>query len=287
MILAAVVALAFQAVGGLRELAAQGFTHDDLKSGLLAVGEEQNEARALVRAAPDWQQRQRRRRRFIAGGLIGAAILIATSLKLRVRLPQGGYQASLPTIISASLGASLLISTWIYAIAGGRGAARVDSALRQLWMGSFGRRLYNFVASRLRTRAAPRAVSVELGAMTVFEGLSKDVRRDLGDVNRVIASLVAAQSELMQREAALEKSQEEASRGTAGVATDTLERVVSELSRARSSAAGRREQITAELERLRLELIRLRSGVGTAAEVRAESTRAKGLVAAGPGPATL
>ena len=114
--------------------------------------------------------------------------------------------------------------------------------------------------------------------MTVFDGLSKDMRRDLGDVNRVIAALVSAHNVLVLREARLKSSQEEASRGTAGVETDTLERVIIELGQARTAAAERRELIAAALERLRLELIRLRSGVGTAAQVRAEAERAKMLV---------
>ena len=287
MVLAAAIALIFSAIGGLRELAAQGFTHDDLRAGLLAIGDEQEEARALQRAAPDWTERRRRRWRFIAMGVVAAAIFIALSLKLRVPKPQGGYQTGLPGIIAAALGASFAISTFIYFIAGAGGAARMDARLRWLWVGSLGRRLYNSVASRIRTLPAARSVSTELGPMTVFEGLSKEMRRDLGDVNRVIASLVAAQTELVRREATLGSSQEEASRGTAGLATDTLERVVTELSQARAAAAERREAVAAELERLRLELIRLRSGVGTVAEVKAESERARTLVTGGPPPAIL
>ena len=114
--------------------------------------------------------------------------------------------------------------------------------------------------------------------MTIFEGLTKDTRRELGDVNRVITALVSAQNELVFREARLKSSQEEPSRGTAGVATDSLERVITELNQARSAAAERRESIGAQLERLRLELIRLKSGVGTAAEVRAEAERGKRLI---------
>ena len=109
--------------------------------------------------------------------------------------------------------------------------------------------------------------------MTIFDGLTKDTRRELGDVNRVIAALVSAQNELVLRDARLKSSQEEASRGTAGVATDSLERVITELNQAQSAAAERRESIGAQLERLRLELIRLKSGVGTAAEVRADPPR--------------
>ena len=282
MVIAAVMALFFSAVGGLRELAAQGFTHDDLRTGLIAIGDEQAEARALARAAPDWTERRRQRWKIIAAGVVIGAIFVAISLKLRVRRPEGGYQSGLAGIIAAALGASFLISTWIYAIAGAGGAARMDAKLRKLWVGSFGRWIYNSVASRIRTRPAARAVSTELGPLTVFEGLSKDIRRDLGDVSRVIASLISAQVDLLDRESRLASSQEEANRGTSGVASDTLERVVTELTEAKNAASRRREEITAELERLRLELIRLRSGVGTTAEVKAESQRAKELLEANP-----
>ncbi|MGH9420903.1 MAG: hypothetical protein ACRD3J_13085, partial [Thermoanaerobaculia bacterium] len=287
IILAAVSALSFQVVGGLRELIMQGYTHEDLKNGLNAIGDEQHEARALIRAAFDWQERQRRRRRFILGGFFTATALILLSFKERVPLPQGGHATGWIGFLSAAFGAALLVSTMIYAIASGQGSARIDAWLRGLWTGGFGRGVYNFIASRIRSNPAARAVSTELGAMTVFEGLSKGMRRDLGDVSRVIASLLDAQGELIAREAQLESSQEEASRGTAGVATDTLARVVTELSQAKSAVAKQREEVTAELERLRLELIRLRSGIGTAAEVRAESTRAKALVTSGPASATL
>ncbi|HZK77573.1 MAG TPA: serine/threonine-protein kinase, partial [Gemmatimonadaceae bacterium] len=83
MVIAAVIALFFSAVGGLRELAAQGFTHDDLRTGLLAIGNEQEEARVLLRAAPDWADRRRRRWKFIMGGAVLAAIFIALSFLLR------------------------------------------------------------------------------------------------------------------------------------------------------------------------------------------------------------
>ena len=151
----------------------------------------------------------------------------------------------------------------------------MDGRLRRLWTGAMGKRLYDLAARRIRTRPAVRAVSAELGPMTVFDGLTKDMRRELGNVNRVIAALVSAHNELVLREARLKSSQEEASRGTAGVETDTLERVITELNQAISAAAERRELIAAALERLRLELIRLKSGVGTAAQVRAEAERGK------------
>jgi hypothetical protein len=121
-------------------------------------------------------------------------------------------------------------------------------------------------------------VSAELGAATLFEGLSKELRRELTDVSRVMSSLNAVQKELLEREATLATSQAEATRGTSGVATATLDRVVTELAEAKTAATRKREEVTAALERLRLELIRLRSGIGTVQDVRAEAERAKELV---------
>ena len=114
--------------------------------------------------------------------------------------------------------------------------------------------------------------------MTLIEELPKDVRRDLGDVARVISSLVATQKDLVDRESRLTSSQMEATRGSAGVATDTLDRVVTELSEAKQAAVQRRDEITAALERIRLELIRLRSGVGAVADVEREADKAKTLI---------
>lgn len=278
MIVAAVIALVFSAFGGLRELASQGFSHEDLRAGLLAIGDEQSEARALIRAAPDWKERRRHRWNIIIAGFVIAAMFITASTKLRVYVGSGIYRTGMLGIVSAALGASIAISTLVYLIAGFGGAARLDARLRKLWVGSIGRAIYNSVAKRIRTLPASRTVSTEIGPLTVFEGLSKDMRRDLNDVSRVIASLVSAQNDLLARESRLATSQEEASRGTSGVATDTLERVVTELTEAKKAASSRRDEMTAELERLRLELIRLRSGVGTVAEVKAELQRAKGLL---------
>jgi hypothetical protein len=275
MIVAGAVALMFQAVGGLRELASQGLTHDDLRNGITAIGEEEEEARAHVRSAPDWQERQKSRRWRIALGAVVAIALIALTFRLRVPLPNGGYQSPTLGIIAAALGVMIGAITLVYALAGG-GATRLDRRLRRLWTGSVGRRLFDFVSKRVgKSRAVARVVSLELGPLTLVESLPKDLRRELGDVSRVINELVAEQNALLDRETRLTSSQTDASRGSSGAATDTLDRVISELSEAKIAAAHKREAIAAELERLRLELIRLRSGVGTSADVLAEVNRAR------------
>lgn len=104
------------------------------------------------------------------------------------------------------------------------------------------------------------------------------MREDLGEVARVITSLIEVQHELVARESKLTASQLDATRGSSGVATDTLDRVMTELSEAKEAAVKKQSDITAQLERIRLELIRLRSGVGTVADVNREAERARNLV---------
>ncbi|MEO8576664.1 MAG: serine/threonine-protein kinase [Gemmatimonadales bacterium] len=279
IVAAAAVALFLQAVGGLRELASQGFSHEDLRNGIMAVAAEEQEASAQARAASDFEERKKFRRWISFAGLVFAAVTIWYGMSLRVPRLHGGYTSPFRAIISTGLGAAVLMMTFVYNIAARGGSARMDAQLRKLWTGPVGRNLFA-VAARRSAKARPTAklVSAELGPATLFEGLAKDVRKELADVTRIIDSLVAAQSALVARELQLSNSQTEAGRGTAGVATDTLDRVVTELAEARTAATHRREEIAASLERLRLEIIRLRSGIGTVADVRHEAERARTLL---------
>ena len=127
-------------------------------------------------------------------------------------------------------------------------------------------------------RPAARVVSSELGPLTIIDALPKDARRDLSSVSRITAALVAEQQKLIERESRLAASQDDASRGSSGVATDTLDRVVTELGDAKALAGKKRAEITAGLERIRLELIRLRSGIGSVADVRTEAEKASRLL---------
>jgi serine/threonine-protein kinase len=278
MMTAGAIALAAQAIGGLRELAAQGFTHDDLRSGLDAISDESREARAQIRMASDWGQRVRRRRIMSISGFLIAVLLIFVSMRMRTALPGGGYGIGRLGFVIAAIGAVMLVTSVVYTAAATGTAARLDRRLRMLWTGRFGKTLYEMLARRVKARPAVRVVSTESGAMTIIEQLPKDARRHLADVARVIASLLAAQQQLIDREARLSASQADASRGSAGIATDTLDRVVTELGEAKTAAAEKRAEIADALERIRLELIRLRSGLGSSAEVKGEADKALRLI---------
>ena len=279
IVIAAVFALVMQAIGGLRELAAQGFSHEDLRNGIAAISDEENEARAQMRAAPDWAARRKRMSLRFAIAIVVGVALIVYSLSTRIPRPQGGYTTPLNGFIAAALGFATLIVTIVYTAAAGGASARLDRKLRALWTGPIGRKLYERIQKRVaHSRPAVRVVSAELGPMTLIEELPKDVRRDLGEVARVISSLVEEQQELVARQSKLASSQMEATRGSSGVATDTLDRVVTELSEAKEAAVKKQNDITAQLERIRLELIRLRSGVGKVSDVNREAERARSLL---------
>src|SRR5215203_5782160 len=111
MVAAAAVALLFQATGQLRELAAQGFTHEDLRTGILGITAEEEETRAQMRAAPDWDERQKRKRWISVVGFIWGAALISYGLSLRIPRAQGGYQTPLNGTLSSAAGASIIMAT--------------------------------------------------------------------------------------------------------------------------------------------------------------------------------
>lgn len=279
MTMAAAVALFFQAVSGLRELATQGFTHEDLRNGIFAIRAEEQEAYAQVRAAPDWSARRKQQHWKSLIGMVVAITLITSALSTRVQTGPHRYQTPAIGILGSALGAAIFISTLIYTIAGFVGGAKLDNRLSRIWTGPIGRKLFDVIQRRgVKARPNARVMSVELGPLTLFEGMPKDVRRELSDLTRVVNALVARQTELVEKEMRLSSSQEDATRGTAGVATDTLDRVVNELTQAKVAAVRMREEIATALERLRLELIRLRSGIGTIAEVKAEAERSKALL---------
>ncbi|MEO5589488.1 MAG: hypothetical protein ABIS03_07875, partial [Gemmatimonadaceae bacterium] len=264
-------------ISGLRDLAAEGFSYEDMRSGLLSIDAEASEVRARLRMTAEWQRRQRRSVWLILAGVVMGPALIVLSLRSRTPRVGGGFMVSIPEVLAAAAGASLVIVTLVYAVATRGAGARLDQRIRQLWTGGIGRWLFERMARSVKARPAMRLVSAELGPLTLVESLHRDVRRDLGDINRVISSLVAANSDLVRRETSLASSEVDASRGSSGVATDTLDRVVTELAEARVAAIEKRAEITAALERLRLELIRLRSGVGTVEEVKAEVERARAM----------
>jgi serine/threonine-protein kinase len=278
MIFAAAVALVFQGIGGLRDLAAQGFTHDDLRNGLTGIAEEESEARARARSTPGWRERRKRQNIRSAIGLVVAIVLIVYALSLREKNPAGGYYSPTIGMISAAVGFMLLMATLVYTIASA-GPARIDRKLRGLWTGRIGRKLFETVARQVPAPAQAAGVtSAELGPQTLIEALPKDARREMSEVLRIVANLGVEQQKLVAREMKLTSSQTEATRGSAGVATDTLDRVVKEISDAKIAVSEKRADISAALERIRLELIRYRSGVGSAADVKSEAKKAADLI---------
>ena len=274
-LMAVALTLALQSVGRLRDLAAEGFTHADLRTGLAAIETEEAEAHARRRSAPGSRKRQRRRNVIIGAGVLTALVALPLTLMLRIEVAPGIFHVPLHAMVIAVIGASALMATLAYAIAGRSAPSRLSRGMQRLWTGSAGRRLFDSIArSAARERDIGQAVSRESGPLTMLETLPRDVRRELVGVQRVISALMSKQAELSAREAQLAASETEARSGMSAAGSPTFEKLINEISNARAAASREKEEISAALDRIRLEIIRLRSGLGSVAELRAEAEQA-------------
>lgn len=279
-LIAVAASLVFQAVGGLRDLAMEGFTHEDLRTGLTAIGSEEDEAHARRRAAAGWQKRQRRRTIYIASGLLITAVTVPLTLMMRVQFAPGVFRVPPFAMVLAVIGASSFMATLVYVIAGSATPSRLTRPLQRLWTGNAGRKLFDSMARSVAHEREPGVTtSRDSGPLTMLETLPRDIRRELGGVARVVSDLMTRQAELSSRDAQLAASETEARGGTGAVASATAEKVVNELAAARSSVAREKEEISAALDRIRLEIIRLRSGLGNITDVQAEAEQARALSA--------
>lgn len=154
---------------------------------------------------------------------------------------------------------------------------------RNKWMLRWVRRLWDNPVMRLVLRVAgigaapPKTADtvVEQGATEIFLGraagdllsaLSDGDRQRLGDVPRVIRDLEGAAGILRGRRDELERAIADAGAVDMGVESRRAE-IVRELDAAKARVSERQRSVVVALENLRLDLLRLRAGVGTAAEI--------------------
>ncbi len=281
-----VVALLLQIVVGMRQLARQGFRHDNLRAGLAAIATEDAEARAQLRAAPNaralaW------RRRVVLALIAGAGMAIAHYARSRrIEVSPGMYHSTPATSRLAMVGIGLLVLALVFAIAGSGAAGGLNRLLGLLWSGPVGRFLFALAArgvaptgrgeSRTGTLAGGR------GPLDVLTALPRPARRELSKVEAALRALESEAAALAAREAQLSATLAEATAQSSGTyAAAAQQELVAELAGARSAASDRREAITAALERMRLHLLRLKSDLCTPADVERELEVARGSLPSG------
>ncbi len=140
----------------------------------------------------------------------------------------------------------------------------------RFWEGRWGRLLARVSGYRLGARAAaasanrPTEMAISSSAEAMFGSLSKETKKQLGDVPAVLRGLEAQAKAARARIEQLDSSIAEAKNSLARGAGGRGEELVVDLKAARTVAEARLSSVVAALENLRLDLLRLSAGAGGA-----------------------
>ena len=272
-----------QLYGRARGLLRTGYGFDEIRGGMQAIQQERVEASAAERLDPMSRVRQSRMKRLMIFTFItGVGGFIFVFKNLRVHVAEGRYSISqaggvilIACTVLIGLGMALLMMNQSRASA-------VDRMITSLWSGPVGRGLFRAANWRLHLDGAraPDGVSVGSAAaspLTIIATLPAATRRDLSDAKTQITRLTAVMIALAEREHSLEAALAEAGDTTPGTDPGLQARrleLVRDLATARLEATAKRERLSAALENVRLQLLRLKSGLGSAGDVAQELTAA-------------
>jgi serine/threonine-protein kinase len=272
-----------QLVGRTRYLLRQGFSYADVRAGYLAIGAEGEAARAQIRSVPAEFKRWRKLLRgAYATGLFGALNLYYAMTHSRTPRPGGGFTISRPGLITVIASVVIMALAFVAIMTSPLRRSPLDLLDRAVFGGPIGRWLFRLAAWRMpaadvSASAISGAAHTARGPLTAFEELSPAVRRQLGGAKGRIEKLEAEVEELGRRESELARALREAeTSSTAGLSAGPdarREAVLDELARNRREASERRQVLVQGLEHVRLQLLRVRTGLGTAADVEAEVAR--------------
>ena len=150
------------------------------------------------------------------------------------------------------------------------------------WEGAMGRWLTKLASIRLGARSAaadrPTEIAIALSAHALYDELPKPLRQSLGDVPALVDQLERQARAMRAHIAALDESIASASPGRAPVqARELQESAVAELTTARTRASEQLAELLGALEATRLDLLRLRAGQGTPAQITHTLAAAKDL----------
>ena len=272
-----------QLFGRARGLLRVGFGYDEIRNGIQAIQQERLDANAAERLDPSTRTRQLRLQRlmifsFAAG--FGGYIFVFKNL--RTKISDHYYSVTTPGSIIIVACTVLLGLALALLMMNPTRASAVDRLITALWSGPLGRRLFRAANWRLHRTGvtAPDGVSAGSAAaspLTIIAALPAAARRDLSDAKTQITRLTAVMIALAEREHSLEAALAEAGDTTPGTDPGLQARrleLVRDLATARVEATAKRERLAAALENVRLQLLRLKSGLGSAADVAQELSAA-------------
>ena len=281
--LAVLWGFAAQLTGRARYLQRNGFHFDEVSESIRRVLAERDEARAEERSDPIARMKERRRIWMMLAsfvyGLGGATFVFKT---FRHQIGPQLYATSRPgVIILASCALSFGIGLALMMMNSSR-ATGVDKIVGKLWTGAVGRLVFRIAAWRLGTtpNVANSSTNLTAGPSTLVAALPVAMRKSLGNARQQIDQFELALAALGERQRSIEGAL-----GEAGSATPSPDpamesrraELLYDLTRAREEAAAKRERLAGALENVRLQLLRLKSGIGSAADVAQELRAAEGV----------
>ncbi len=166
----------------------------------------------------------------------------------------------------------------------------------KFWDSRFAKWFEKLARIGLKRRAAPAELTyrptemaIGIAADALFEALPKDQRKELKELpslierlqrdaqlmRKTVDDLNGALAGLGEQSPALQSSAMRGDAAAAGALADVRDKLRTDLATRRDDAAGRLAAAVAALESIRLNLLRLRAGTGTLAELTADLTAAR------------
>lgn len=275
-------ALLAQMVGRARYLLSVGYTFEEVRDGLGVILAERAEARAQERANPRARKREANRVRImLASFVVGSGGLWFVRTFMREQLGPHSFRVGPLAMSAAALSASLLGIGIALLMTNQARSSGIDNAFVRLWQSRAGRAAFRLAGWRLQRDGdfiTPAQSAATSAPLVLISSLSGAARRDLGNARHRIEQLEKALDALAGRQRDLESALTDA--GTSTPTTDAALRsrrdeLVNGLSVARDQAIAKRDRLASALENVRVQLLRLKSGVGVAADVAAELNAAE------------
>lgn len=281
--LAAIWGLIVQAAGRVRMLLRQGFRYRDVYAAAGAIVAEEVLTRDAIRAMPDEMQRRKRRIRIAIFSLAWTPVatwLVRTTMRFHPAERPGMWQVTKPGLVIA-LSAAIAFGLGVTMLASDPLKPNPFLKLQAFfWRGPLGRLVFRIAGYRMMgsgdlglgsTGAAGSTRPTTAGHATALAALPKALRQGLGDAAPRMAKLAEELPALRQRENELVAAIAETGDGAGsseGAVAARREELRQELATHLETTRQRQAQISDALELARLELVRLRTGLGSADAVR-------------------
>ena len=269
--------IAGQMIGRARLLLSTGFTFEDARSGMVAVITERIEAHAQELADSRARKRAARRLWIILGGCLYSVLAFVWAVKrTRTLIAPDIYRVSLVGVFLIMSAAVAIGLTLALIIMNSSRVTAFDRFVTWLWSGPVGRVVFRLAARGVTSFAGGSGAALGSTASSprvILTSLPPSMRRKLRDAKSRIETLEGVMHDLAGRQRSLDDAIAEAGAGVLGGNQALRSRrteLVDDLSKARTDVIARRERLAGVLENVRLQLLRVRSGVGSPADVAAE-----------------